>query len=160
MLCISAAYVLMRVRLCVCPSVTFVDHVKTNKRIYKIISPSGCLAILVFPHQTSWYYSNWYHPKGGVECKGVWTKSSAVAKRPRDASSLYSFNTKRRAQSFIISCFGFRYIPLRTIKFFSVLFSSAYSSMLQAVTNKHSLVRRRLCDLYAAWSSVTVFVTS
>jgi len=31
-------------------------------------------------------------------------------------------------------------IPLRTIKFFSVLFSSAYSSMLQAVTNKHSLV--------------------
>ena len=30
---------------------------------------------------------------------------------------------------------------------FSVLFSSAYWSMLQAVTNKHSLVRRRLCDL-------------
>ena len=77
-------------------------------------------------------------------------RSSAVAKRPRDASCLYSFNTKRRAQSFIISCFGFRYsdIPLRTIKFFSVLFSSAYSSMLQAVTNKHSVVRRRLCDLH------------
>ena len=37
-------------------------------------------------------------------------------------------------------------IPLRTIKFFSVLFSSA-SSMLQAVTNKYSLVRCRLCDL-------------
>ena len=39
-------------------------------------------------------------------------------------------------------------ILLRTIKFFSVLFSSAYWSMLQAVTNKHSLVRRRLCDLH------------
>ena len=39
-------------------------------------------------------------------------------------------------------------IPLGTIKFFSVLFSSAYSSMLQTVTNKHSLVRRRLCDLH------------
>jgi len=39
-------------------------------------------------------------------------------------------------------------IPLHTIKFFSVLFSSPYSSMLQAVTNKHSLVRRRLCDLH------------
>ena len=39
-------------------------------------------------------------------------------------------------------------IQLRTIKFFSVLFSSVYSSMLQAVTNKHSLVRRRLCDLH------------
>ena len=37
------------------------------------------------------------------------TRSSAVAKRPRDASHLYSFNTKRRVQSFIISCFGFRY---------------------------------------------------
>ena len=35
-------------------------------------------------------------------------------------------------------------IPLRTIKFFSVVFSSAYSSMLQAVTNKHSMVRGRL----------------
>ena len=33
-------------------------------------------------------------------------------------------------------------IPLRTIKFF--LFSSVYSSMLQAVTNKHLLVRGRL----------------
>jgi len=50
---------------------------------------------------------------------------------------------------FIINCFGFRTdIPLRTIKLFSVLFSSAYSSMLQAVTNKHSMVRRRLCDLH------------
>jgi len=39
-------------------------------------------------------------------------------------------------------------IPLRTIKFFSVLFSSAYSSMLQAVTNKHSMERRRLCHLH------------
>ena len=39
-------------------------------------------------------------------------------------------------------------IPLRTIKFFSVLFSLAYSFTLQAVTNKHSLVRRRLCDLH------------
>ena len=41
--------------------------------------------------------------------KSANTRSSAVAKRPRDASCLYSFNTKRRAQSFIISCFGFRY---------------------------------------------------
>ena len=51
-------------------------------------------------------------------------------------------------------------IPLRTIKFFSVLFSSAYSSMLQAVTNKHSMVRRLDCAIYTAWLSVTVFVTS
>ena len=51
-------------------------------------------------------------------------------------------------------------IPLRTIKFFFVLFSSAYSSMLQAVTNKHSMVRRLDCVIYTAWLSVTVFVTS
>ena len=50
-------------------------------------------------------------------------------------------------------------IPLRTTKLFSVLFSSAYSSMLQAVTNKYSLVRRDRA-IYTAWSSVTVFVTS
>ena len=76
------------------------------------------------------------------------TRSSAVAKRPRDASCLYSFNTKRRAHcSLLLLVVSASDIPLRTIKFFSVLFSSAYSSMLQAVTNKHSLVRRRLCDL-------------
>jgi len=39
-------------------------------------------------------------------------------------------------------------IPLRTIKFFYVVFSLAYWSMLQAVINKHSMVRRRLCDLH------------
>ena len=49
-------------------------------------------------------------------------------------------------------------IPLRTIKFFSVLFSSAYWSMLQAVTNIRWLVTD--CVIYTAWSSVTVFVTS
>ena len=92
------------------------------------------------------------------------TRSSAVAKRPRDASCLYSFNTKRRAQSFIISCFKQLIVsasdmPLCAIKFFSVLFSAAYSSMLQAVTNKHSLVRRRLCDLHCMVDG-NCFVTS
>ena len=73
------------------------------------------------------------------------TRSSAVAKRPRVASCPYSFYTKRRAQSFIISCFGFRY----TTAYNLILFCSpAYSSMLQAVTNKHLMVRGRLCDLH------------
>ena len=41
MLCISAAYAVMRTRclcvcLSVCVSVTFVDHVKTNKDIFEI----------------------------------------------------------------------------------------------------------------------------
>ena len=66
-------------------------------------------------------------------------------------------NVERRLLLLVVSASD---IPLRTIKFFSVLFSLAYLSMLQAVTNKHSMVSRRLCDLYTAWSSVTVFVTS
>jgi len=50
-------------------------------------------------------------------------------------------NVKRSLLLLVVSASD---IPLRAIKFFSVLFSLAYSSMLQAVTNKHSLVRRRL----------------
>ena len=49
-------------------------------------------------------------------------------------------------------------VPLRTIKFCSVLFSSAYSSMLQAVTDIRWCVAD--CAIYTAWSSVTVFATS
>ena len=51
-------------------------------------------------------------------------------------------------------------IPLRrpTTEFFSVLFSSAYWSTLQAVTNIRWCVAD--CAIYTAWSSVTVFVTS
>ena len=62
MLCISAAYAVMRC-LSVCPSVTFVDHVKMNKHIFEIFAPSGSHTILVIPYQTG-------NPaKGGVECR-------------------------------------------------------------------------------------------
>jgi len=47
--CISAAYAVMRclsVRPSVCVSVTFVDHVKTNKHILEVFSPSGSHTIL------------------------------------------------------------------------------------------------------------------
>jgi len=72
MLCISAAIAVMRclsVRLSVCLSVTFVDHVKTNKHIFEIFSPSGSHTILVFPYQTGWRYSDGNPPHGGVECR-------------------------------------------------------------------------------------------
>ena len=42
----------------------------------------------------------------------------------------------------------------------SFLFSSAYLSMLQAVTNKNIRWCVANCAIYTAWSSVTVFVTS
>jgi len=51
----------------VCPSVTFVDHVKTNKLIFEIFSSSSSYSILVFPHQTRWRYSDGNPPNGGVE---------------------------------------------------------------------------------------------
>jgi len=72
MVCISAVYAVTR-PVSVCASVTFVDHVKTNKKmhIFEIFSPSGSKAILVFPYQTGWRYSDGNLPNGGVECKGV-----------------------------------------------------------------------------------------
>ena len=49
MLCISAAYAIVRcLSVCVCVSVTLVDHVKTNKHIFEIFSPLGSHIILVF----------------------------------------------------------------------------------------------------------------
>ena len=73
MLCISAVYAVMRcpsVRLSVRLSVTFVDHVKTNKHIFEIFSPSGSQTMLVFPYQAGWRYSHGNPlPNGGVECR-------------------------------------------------------------------------------------------
>ena len=68
MLCISAAYAVMQC-VSVCVSVTFVDHVKTNKHIFKNFLPSGSHTILVFPYQTGWRYSDGNSPNGGVECR-------------------------------------------------------------------------------------------
>ena len=42
--------------LSVCLSVTFVDHVKTNKDIFEIFSPSDSDTILVFPSQIRPYW--------------------------------------------------------------------------------------------------------
>jgi len=53
----------------VCLSVTFVDHVKTNKHIFKNFSPLLNQAILVVPYQTSWHYSDGNPPNWGVECR-------------------------------------------------------------------------------------------
>jgi len=52
-------------------SVTFVSCAKTNKDIFEIFSLCGSQAILVFPYQTGWRYSNGNPLNGGVECKGV-----------------------------------------------------------------------------------------
>jgi len=54
-------------------SVTFVDHVKTNKDL-RNFSPSGSDTILVFPSQRGCRYCDDIAPNGGVECKGVCDK--------------------------------------------------------------------------------------
>jgi len=66
-LCRHAVY--MRLCVCVCVSVTFVDHVKTNKHIFEMFSPSSSHTILGFPYQSGWRYSDGNRPDGGVECR-------------------------------------------------------------------------------------------
>jgi len=72
----SSLGVCLSVCLSVCVSVyaclsvsVFVHSVKTNKHIFEIFSPSGSQAILVFPCQTAWQYSDVNPPDGGVECR-------------------------------------------------------------------------------------------
>ena len=91
MRCIDAAYVVMR-----CPSVrlsvTFVSCVKTNKDIFAIFTLSGSQAILVFPCQTGWRYSDGNPPNGGVECR--WGRQKRDSERislhikPRTSASV------------------------------------------------------------------------
>jgi len=52
----------------------FVDHVKTNKHIFKFFSPSGSPTILVFPYQTGWRYSDGNPLMGASNAGGVGKK--------------------------------------------------------------------------------------
>jgi len=52
--------------------------------ILKVFSLSGTLAILVFPHQTGWQYSDGDLPKnGGVECKGGYETRTLLSQTDR-----------------------------------------------------------------------------
>ena len=73
----SAVYAVicsLSVRPSVCPFVTFVDHIKTNKHIFEMFPPSGSDTILVFPYQRGCRQSNGNPPNRGVECKGSMIK--------------------------------------------------------------------------------------
>jgi len=71
MLASSAALAVMR-----CPSVrqsvTFVDHVKTNKHIFIIFSPSHSHNILVFQYQRGCQYSDGKPVTGASNARWVW----------------------------------------------------------------------------------------
>ena len=58
------------VRLFFSLSVTFVDHVKTNKHIFEIFSPSGSDTILVFPSQRGCRYSDGKPLTGASNARG------------------------------------------------------------------------------------------
>jgi len=64
MLCIARLLPACSVRL------SFVSCAKKNKDIFEFFSPCGSQAILVFPYQTGWHYSNGNPANGGIECKG------------------------------------------------------------------------------------------
>jgi len=68
----SVAYAVMRcpsVRPSICPSVTFVDSVETNKHIFKIFPLSDSHTIVFFsvPNGTAVFRRE--PPNGGVECR-------------------------------------------------------------------------------------------
>jgi len=71
----AALAVMWCVCLSVCVSVTFVHSVKTNKHIFKKFSPSVSQAILVFPYQKAWQYSDVNPPNRGVECR--WSRQKS-----------------------------------------------------------------------------------
>jgi len=73
MLCISAAYAVMRclcVHVSVCVSVTFVNSVETSSRIVRLFSPSGRPIILVFQYKTGWQYSDGDPQNGASNARG------------------------------------------------------------------------------------------
>jgi len=68
----SAVYAVMQsVRPSICPSVTFVDHIKTNKHIFEIFPPSGSDTILVFPYQRGCRHSNGNPVTGASNARGM-----------------------------------------------------------------------------------------
>jgi len=85
---------------------------------------------------------------GASNAGGVGKQETLLSQRGRLMLRVCIASIQNVELSLLLSVVSASDIPLRTIKFFSVLFSSAYRSMLQAVTNKHSMVRRRLCDLH------------
>jgi len=100
--------------LSVCPSVTFVDHVKTNKHTFEFFSPSGSHTVLVFPYQKGWRYSESDRnpPNGGVEWKwGIGTnRDSGLIAGYQRLLDLRSAKNIYRRRSWVYDTVG--YAPL------------------------------------------------
>ena len=90
----------------VCPSVTLVDHVKTNTHILDIFSPSGSHTIVVFPYQRGCRYSDGNPPNGGVECKG-YDKITIFSQIYRSISETVIVRWAHAAKQFVSIEFSF-----------------------------------------------------
>ena len=70
------------------------------------------------------------------ETDGCWSKQEALLlQRGRAMLRVCIASIQNVEYSLLLLVVSASAIPLRTIKFFSVLFSSAYSSMLQVIKN-------------------------
>ena len=87
-------------------------------------------------------------PKANKPCLSRRKQEALLSQRGRAMLRVCIASIQNVERSLLLIVVSASDIPLRTIKFFPVLFSSAYWSVLQAVTNRHSLLSRRLCDLH------------
>jgi len=102
-LCCHAVSICPSVR----PSVTFVDHVKTNKHIFEIFFPSGIDTILLFQYQRGCRYSDGNPPNGGVKCKRVMIKLRFFSQISRSISEMVLVRWAHAAKQFVSIEFTF-----------------------------------------------------
>ena len=79
--CYASAAHAVSVCLSVCVSVMFVHFIKMNKHTFEIFPPSGSQAILVFPYQSGWRYSNGNRMHGGYEKMTIFDQSLALSQK-------------------------------------------------------------------------------
>ena len=142
MLCISSVYAVIRCPS-VCLSFTFVDHVKTNKHIFEIFSPSGSYTILVF------------HTKRGGD---IPTGTPNGTSNPQRQKSRFLSNSWLSKIAGRAECQ--KHLPTDDeVEYYSTSSSVGkcfWHSALPAIFDSQLLD----CAIYTARSSVTVFVTS
>jgi len=93
--------------LCCHPvSITFVDHVKTNKDTFEIVSPSGSETILVVPSQRGCRYSDGNPPNGASNARG-YDKMTIFSQISRCISETVIVRWAHAARQFVSIEFSF-----------------------------------------------------
>jgi len=87
-------------------SVTFVDHVKTNKDIFEFFLPSGSDTILVFPSQRGCRYSDGNPLTGASNARG-YDKMTTFSQISRCISETVIVRWAQEARQFVSIEFSF-----------------------------------------------------